>query len=56
MVTVFHAYLESWEGNNQAAIHTLKSIDINEESKPTIYLELGNFIKKLEIALLRNPI
>ena len=47
MVTVFHAYLESWEGNNQAAIHTLKSIDINEESKPTIYLELGNLHQKI---------
>ena len=47
MVNVFHAYLESWEGNYQAAIQTLKSIEINEESKPTIYLELGNLYQKI---------
>ena len=47
MTIVFQAYLQSWEGNNQAAIDTLKSINVDEESKSTVYLELGNLHQKI---------
>ena len=35
------------EKKNQAAIDTLKSINVDEESKSTVYLELGNLHQKI---------